>query len=124
MYPITLYTTTTSEVTGDGEKDIGMEIRILSGAALKAHSYKLGCYNATYRSRQADMFESDELQTIESHENMSESQACGDTDRRLCYWRKGLSRSVLVSSGELEAVETILEARECEFSGDSAPPCS
>ena len=39
------------------------EIRILSGAALKAHSYKQGCYNATYRFRQVGMFESDELQT-------------------------------------------------------------
>jgi hypothetical protein len=53
----------------------------LSGAALKAHSYKQGCYNATYRFRQTDIFESDKLQTDRFHEQVSELQARGVTDR-------------------------------------------
>ena len=50
--------------------------RILTGAALKAHSLQTGVLNATYRFRQVDMFESDEVQTDIFYEQVSELQAC------------------------------------------------
>lgn len=73
------------------------------------------------------LFESNKLQTNEPHEQMFDLRACGVTDRLFlpagCLCLKGAFQKqiqgVFVSSGELEAVETILEARE--FSGDLGP---
>jgi hypothetical protein len=78
------------------------------------------------------LFELDKLQTNEAHEQIFELRVIGVTDRGVlsagCACRKGAfqkqspGRIRVIRRVKLEAVETILEARE--FSGDSAPPCS
>ena len=111
--------------------------RILSGAALKAHSLQTGVLNATYRFRQVDMFESDEVQTEIFYEQVSELQACRVTEQRILSAGHGKQKGATQRAeacrrhqergGELVAVGLILAAREFRGLGlpsgrESSPP--